>query len=71
MILLYGWLGYNFIVNQELSFDQSKGELSDIAEEVIAIPLETHNNCQLEQIQLIKRDKAIANEDFTRYNATL
>ena len=74
MILLYGWLGYNFIVNQELSFDQSKGELSDIAEEVIAIPLEAHNNCQLEQIQLIKRDKEhiflISNQQLFHFNSS-
>lgn len=57
LTILYGWLGYELISNQQLSPIHSKGELSDIAEEVIAIPLETHAQCKLKQVQLIKRDK--------------
>ncbi|MBR5296942.1 MAG: 6-bladed beta-propeller [Parabacteroides sp.] len=57
IIILYGWLGYNLIRNQQLPSCQSSAKLSDIAEEVIAISLETHHNCKLKQIDLIKRDK--------------
>lgn len=74
IIILYGWLGYDLISNQQVQSRQSSGKLSDIAEEVIAIPLETHHNCQLKQIELIKRDREhiflISNQQLFHFHSS-
>ena len=43
LIALYGRIGYQIIHNTDLPQCQPEGSLSDVAEEVIAIPLETNN----------------------------
>lgn len=57
LIALYGRIGYQIINNTDLPSCQPEGSLSDVAEEVTAIPLETNGACFLKEIQLIKRDR--------------
>ena len=45
IVVLYSWFGYQSIANQEELNCQMEGTLSEIAEEVIAIPLETNSHC--------------------------
>ena len=42
LIALYGWIGYQVIHTTDLPQCQPEGSLSDVAEEVIAIPLKTN-----------------------------
>ena len=42
LIALYGWIGYQVIHTTDLTQCQPEGSLSDVAEEVIAIPLKTN-----------------------------
>ena len=57
LIALYGRIGYQVIHNTDLPQCQLEGSLSDVAEEVIAIPLETNGHCSLKKIKMIKRDR--------------
>ena len=57
LIALYGRIGYQIIHNTDLPQCQPEGSLSDVAEEVIAIPLETNKHCSLKKIRMIKRDR--------------
>ena len=57
LIALYGWIGYQVIHTTELPQCQPEGSLSDVAEEVIAIPLKTNGHCSLNKIKMIKRDR--------------
>ena len=45
LIALYGWIGYQVIHTTDLPQCQPEGSLSDVAEEVIAIPLKTNGHC--------------------------
>lgn len=54
-IVVYVWTGYQAIREGHVH-SLSKGSLSDIAEEVTAIPLETGAHCRLQKIRQIKRD---------------
>ncbi|WP_195375204.1 MULTISPECIES: 6-bladed beta-propeller [Parabacteroides] len=51
-----------------------KGSLSDIAEEVIAIPLETNSDCRLKYATQIKRDREdlflVSNRQLYRFNCS-
>lgn len=49
--------GYRIISEGMLVKSTDKGSLSDIAEEVIAIPLETKSDCRLKYATQIKRDR--------------
>ena len=53
LIALYGRIGYQVIHNTDLPQCQLEGSLSDVAEEVIAIPLETNGHCSLKKIKMI------------------
>lgn len=72
IVVLYSWFGYQSIANQEELNCQMEGTLSEIAEEVIAIPLETNTHCRLEQIGSIKRDKEhiflVSNQQLYHFN---
>ena len=57
LIALYGWIGYQVIHTTDLPQCQPEGSLSDVAEEVIAIPLKTNGHCSLNKIKMIKRDR--------------
>ena len=57
LIALYGWIGYQVIHTTDLTQCQPEGSLSDVAEEVIAIPLKTNGHCSLNKIKMIKRDR--------------
>ena len=57
LIALYGWIGYQVIHTTDLPQCQPEGTLSDVAEEVIAIPLKTNGHCSLNKIKMIKRDR--------------
>lgn len=57
LMALYGRIGYQMICNTDLPQCQPEGSLSDVAEEVIAIPLETNEHCPLKKIKMIKRDR--------------
>lgn len=57
LIALYGRIGCQMILNTGLAQYQPEGSLSDVAEEVIAIPLETNESCSLKKIKMIKRDR--------------
>lgn len=49
--------GYELLTADDPVKSVFTGTLSDVADEVIAIPLETNTNCQLEHATLIKRDQ--------------
>lgn len=57
LIALYGRIGYQMIHNTDLPQCQPEGNLSDVADEVIAVPLETNGHCSLKKIKMIKRDR--------------
>lgn len=62
LLLLIVWAiylqeGYKMITNDNPHRSALNGALSDIAEEVIAIPLETNTSCQLRNAREIKRDQ--------------
>lgn len=60
--------GYEIMASGDPVNNFTSGSLSDIAEEVIAIPLETNNRCMLTHAKQIKRDK---NELFLVCNREL
>lgn len=53
LIALYGWIGYQVIHNTDLPQCFREGSLSNVAEEVIAIPLETNGHHPLKKIKMI------------------
>lgn len=55
--LLYIKEGYYIFCDNIPEKSTDKGSLSDVAEEVIAIPLETNSNCRLNHATQIKRDR--------------
>ena len=74
LIALYGWVGYRMIRNKYLPQCQPEGSLSDVAEEVIAIPLETNEFCSLKKIKMIKRDREdiflVSNRQLYHFNSS-
>ena len=72
LLLLVGIIyineGYKIISEDMPVKSTTKGSLSDIAEEVIAIPLETTSDCRLKHATQIKRDR---NELFLVSNGQL
>ena len=74
LIALYGWIGYQVIHNTDLPQCLPEGSLSDIAEEVIAIPLETNGHHPLKKIKMIKRDQEdiflVCNRQLYHYNSS-
>ena len=55
LIALYGWIGYQVIHTTDLPQCQPEGSLSDVAEEVIAIPLKTNGHCSLNKIKIDRK----------------
>lgn len=49
--------GYKIFCNENPAICATQGFLSDVAEEVIAVPLETNESCRLRYATQIKRDK--------------
>lgn len=74
LMALYGWIGFQMFHNQDLPQCHLEGALSDVAEEVIAIPLETNTHCLLKQIRLIKRDREniflVSNRQLYHFNSS-
>ena len=74
LIVLYGRIGYQIIHHTDLPQCHSEGSLSDIAEEVIAIPLETNEYCSLKNIKMIKRDREdiflVCNRQLYHFNSS-
>lgn len=74
LIVLYGWVGYQVIRNTGLPPCQPEGSLSDVAEEVIAIPLETNGHCLLKKIKMVKRDRddifLVSNRQLYHFNSS-
>ena len=72
LLLLVGIIyineGYRIISDDMPVKSTTKGSLSDIADEVIAIPLETKSDCRLKYATQIKRDR---NELFLVSNGQL
>lgn len=55
--IIYIKEGYQIFCNDNPVRCATRGSLSDVAEEVIAIPLETNENCRLRYATQIKRDR--------------
>lgn len=72
--IIYIKEGYHIFCNDIPVKSTDKGSLSDIAEEVIAIPLETNDNCRLKYATLIKRDRndlfLVSNHQIYRFDCS-
>lgn len=56
LVVLYGRIGYQLVCHQDVISYHSEGALSDVAEKVTAISLETQADCKLSEVQMVKSD---------------
>lgn len=56
VVLVYGKQGYDIYLSNRLAEAPMKGVLSDIAEEVVAIPLQTTGDVRIEKVRNIRQE---------------